>query len=237
MSRRSSAASSAALRRAGLQDRILYLVLTKGVPIRIDGTGEVNGTVASVDSELTLLYRRMTGEDVAVPGRVNNPYFLGTRDVTQAVPFNRKDFDIYLVTRLDAFTTEEAIALVDKGSAPVTEGRIVLDQQDKLGNRTGEDWLEAAADRLKAQGNADRVVLDTTVKGVRDVSPVLGYYSWGSNDPRNRTRKYNMGFVPGSLAAHIRQQRRPHVPRAARRRGCPTAIRTGRPGSQGHRSR
>ena len=41
-------------------DRILYIVLTKDVPIRISGTGGRSGTNASVDSELTLLYRRRT---------------------------------------------------------------------------------------------------------------------------------------------------------------------------------
>src|SRR5512146_641555 len=38
------------------QDRILYIVLTKGIPIRVTGTTGQDGTVASVDSEITLLY-------------------------------------------------------------------------------------------------------------------------------------------------------------------------------------
>jgi hypothetical protein len=41
-----------------MHDRILYIVLTKDVPIRLIGTSERNGTRSSVDSELTLLYRR-----------------------------------------------------------------------------------------------------------------------------------------------------------------------------------
>ena len=44
-----------------LHDRILYIVLTKGLPVRIAGTPGPQGSIASVDSELTLLYRRMTG--------------------------------------------------------------------------------------------------------------------------------------------------------------------------------
>ena len=68
---------AAAIRRAGLQDRILYLVLTKGVPMRIAGTTGLNGTLSSVDAELTLLYRRMTGEAVPLAGKIDNPYFLG----------------------------------------------------------------------------------------------------------------------------------------------------------------
>jgi uncharacterized protein (TIGR03790 family) len=191
----------AALARAGLQDRILYIVLTKGIPLRVNGTAQATGTVASVDSELTLLYRRMTGAVVPPAGRIDNPYFLGTREPAKAPPFTHRNFDIYLVTRLDAFTVEDVIGLIDAGSAPTKDGRIVLDQQDKLVNRQGEDWLEAAAKRLEAQGEGERVVLETTTKGARGIKPVLGYYSWGSNDPRNRVRNVEMGFVPGSVAA------------------------------------
>jgi uncharacterized protein (TIGR03790 family) len=64
---------ASAISRARLQDRILYLVLTKGVPLRIVGTPGRDGTEASVDSELTLLYRRMTGQNVPVRGPVENP--------------------------------------------------------------------------------------------------------------------------------------------------------------------
>jgi uncharacterized protein (TIGR03790 family) len=190
-----------ALARARLQDRILYIVLTKGVPLRIAGTEGLDGTVSSVDSELTLLYRKMVGQSIATRGRINNPYYLGAKEPSAAQPFTRRDYDIYLVTRLDAFTVDEAIALIDKASAPSLEGKIVLDQQDKLINRQGEDWLANAAVRLKAAGLGDRVQLDTTVEGVRNVKPVIGYYSWGSNDPRNRVRSAGMGFVPGSIAA------------------------------------
>jgi uncharacterized protein (TIGR03790 family) len=192
---------AAALSRSGLRDRVLYVVLTKGIPLRVEGTAAQNGTVASVDSELTLLYRRMVGTAVPVPGRVDNPYFLGDASVAEWRPFSRREHDIYLVTRLDAFTEQEAIQLVDRGMAPVTDGRIVLDMQARLVNRTGEDWLEEAAARLRAGGHAERVLLENTPQGVRDIAPVIGYYSWGSNDPRNRVRSFGMGFVPGSLAA------------------------------------
>jgi len=190
-----------ALARQRLEDRILYIVLTKGIPLRINGTGGVNGTVASVDSELTLLYRRMTGQQIPPAGRVNNPYYLGAKEVRDASRFTHREQDIYLVSRLDAFTVEEALALVDKAKSAGSEGKFVLDQRAALVNRTGEDWLEVAAKRLEAQGMGDRVMLDSSPQGVRNVPNVLGYYSWGSNDPRNRVRTFGMGFVPGSLAA------------------------------------
>jgi len=190
-----------ALERQRLQDRILYIVLTKGIPLRINGIGGVTGTVASVDSELTLLYRRMTGQQVSPAGRVNNPYYLGAKEVQEAHRFTHREQDIYLVSRLDAFTVDEALALVDKAKMAGSQGKFVLDQRAALVNRTGEDWLELAAKRLEAQGMDDRVMLDSSPQGVRNVPNVLGYYSWGSNDPRNRVRTFGLGFVPGSLAA------------------------------------
>ena len=44
-----------------MHDRIFYIVLTKGIPLRISGSGGRAGTAASVDSELTLLYRKLVG--------------------------------------------------------------------------------------------------------------------------------------------------------------------------------
>ena len=192
---------SVAINKANLQDRILYLVLTKGIPLRIAGTFGQDGTVGSVDSELTLLYRRMTGDAVSSRGRVDNPYFLGTKPVSEARLFTHRDLDIFLVSRLDAFTVDEAKALVDRAGRTAREGRIVLDQRDALVNRLGEDWLGLAAEHLNKAGQGERVVLEATPKPARDVSPVMGYFSWGSTDPQNRTRKFQMDFVPGAIGA------------------------------------
>ena len=190
-----------ALTKGNLQDRILYIVLTKDVPLRILGTGGQDGTVASVDSELALLYRRMTGRVVSTRGRVDNPYFLGTQPISSAKPFSHREHDIYLVSRLDAVTVEEAKALVDRAGQTAREGRIVLDQRDALVNRLGEDWLGLAAQHLIKDGQGERVLLETTPKAARDVSPVMGYFSWGSTDPQNRVRTVKMDFVPGAIAA------------------------------------
>jgi len=194
-------AIAAALTTRNLQDRILYLVLTKGIPLRVAGTNGVQGSTASVDSELTLLYRRLTGQNAPIPGRIDNPYFLGTRSIDEARLFSHREQDIYLVARIDAFTVEEALALIDKATAATSDGRVVLDERDALIDHVADDWLSDAAARLSARGAGDRVVLEKTVKPVSDVQQVIGYYSWGSNDPQNRRRKVQMGFVPGALAA------------------------------------
>ena len=191
----------AAIARAGLQDRILYLVLTKGVPLRIAGTAGSNGTSGSVDSELTLLYRRMTGQPVPAVGRVDNPYFLKSSDPAQRLPFTHREHDIYLVTRLDGFTEQDVIALIDRAAAPSTEGHIVLDGRDPFVNRVAESWLEAAAKRLAERGQGSRVILDATPRPARTAAPVLGFYSWGSIDPQNRARVSGLVFAPGALAA------------------------------------
>jgi hypothetical protein len=86
------------------------------------------------------------------------------------------------VTRLDGYTVDDVLKLIDHGSNPVTEGRVVLDQRASwlaLGNA----WLKAAADRLADAGLGDRVLLEATGKVVTNEPSVIGYYSWGSNDP------------------------------------------------------
>ena len=191
-----------ALRRGALQDRILYLVLTKGLPLRIDGTGGQEGTVTSVDSELTLLYRRMTGRAVIARGRIANPYYLGARPLTEARTFTHREHDIYLVTRLTGFTVEDTLRLIDRGLKPQNDGRFVLDQRAGLFNTPlGDRELGEAARRLAEQGLTDRVILEDTTNPARDVENVLGYYGWGSNDPENRVRRTGLRFAPGALAA------------------------------------
>jgi uncharacterized protein (TIGR03790 family) len=189
------------LARAGAQDRILYIVLTKGVPLRIAGQGGGRTTtIASVDSELTLLYRRMTGQAVSPNGNVPNPYFLGDGQPAGARRFSHVAHDIFLVTRLDGFSTADVKALIDRGMTPSTAGRVVLDQRAGVTDKPNE-WLAAAAKKLEAQGQGDRVVLEQTSRLAEGQKDVLGYYSWGSNDPSFTSRAPAVGFAPGALAA------------------------------------
>ena len=85
------------LKKNGLQEKVLYIVTTLGVPLKIRGAG--SGMMAensSVDSELTLLYSKLKGATVSsAPGMVPNPLFM-KRDE----PFQHPRFPIYLVTRL-----------------------------------------------------------------------------------------------------------------------------------------
>ena len=187
------------LTRSFAQDRILYIVLTKGIPIRIGGTSGQDGTSASVDSELALLYRRMLGLSIPIAGLVSNPYFLGAAPVAQAKQFSHSDQDIYLVSRLDGYNLAEIRALIDRGSAPSKEGKILLDAKGSPSEK-GDGWLQEAADLLGKAGFKDRVILEATGKVLTNVKQVLGYYSWGSNDKAIRIRHFGLEFVPGALA-------------------------------------
>jgi uncharacterized protein (TIGR03790 family) len=186
------------------QDRILYIVLTKDVPLRIAGTEGQNGTVASVDSELTLLYRKQSGFAIPAAGQVKNPYFAGDAPIATAKPFTHRFQDLYLVTRLDGYTVADVKALIDRGVAPSQDGRILLDGRLELATSPGNRWLMTAAAALKKLPDmGDRVVLDTSVKILRDESSVLGYYSWGSNDRTEFARHLGLQFVPGAIGGEF----------------------------------
>lgn len=186
----------------GLQDRILYVVLVKGVPLRINGTTGRDGTVASVDSELALLYRRMTGAVVPLTGAEPNPYYLGEQPIAAARPFSRRAFDTYLVTRLDGYTATDVRSLIARGAAPAPRGLIVFDQKPPLDQPGVNRWLQEAANRLGAAGQGDRVVLEATSRAAAPAADVLGYASWGSNDPAV-ARVPPFSFVPGALAVQF----------------------------------
>ena len=184
-----------------LQDRILYIVLTKGIPLRVLGTHGPDGSMASVDSELTVLYRKLLGVSIPPGGRVPNPYFRGEDGSDNAKPFSRRDHDIYLVTRLDGFSVDDVLRLIERAGAPAAAGTIVLDQKgDAGGQRPPDTWLEAAADKLShGKPPGVRVQIGTVAPVTRD--PILGYYSVGSDDPLIKTRTPGYKWAAGAIAA------------------------------------
>lgn len=182
-----------------LHDQILYLVLTKGTPLRVEGTEGLNGTVASVDSELTLLYRQMAGAAFPAIGRLDNPLFLGDKPLRGAKRFSHLDSDLYLLTRLDGFSVADVKALIDRGVKPVKDGQIVLDQRGLGVDRGGDAWLQEASDRLTNERPGTRVHLDTTRAVANVEGPVVGYFSWGSNDAANQRRAMGLSFVNGAI--------------------------------------
>ena len=188
------------IRRHAMHDQIFYIVLTKGVALRISGSSGRGGTAASVDSELTLLYRKLLGTRLPTVGPQPNPFHRSVGATTVRGPFSHADQDVYLVSRLDGFTEADVIALIDNGSKATSAGDFVLDSKGQNSAETPELWLKATADALAAAGLEQRVVLESTAGSLPGRRNVLGYASWGSNDPAIRTRRLGLGFVPGALA-------------------------------------
>jgi uncharacterized protein (TIGR03790 family) len=193
---------SRAFMAAGLHDRILYIVLTRGVPLRITGTAGQRGTSASVDSELTLLYRRMTGRPAPAAGTIDNPYF-SEAPGKAALPFDRKAHDVYLVTRLDGLSADDVVQLIDRGIAAEAAGAIVFDQRGDPRAAMGDRWMREAADALGTSDPTRQVVVEDTLRAASITTSTMGLFAWGSADPAYREGPLTVPFTPGSIAATI----------------------------------
>lgn len=184
------------LTKGSLQDRILYIVLTKGVPLKIKPTERDDQ--ASVDSELTLAYPDMLGVPRVLKGGSPNPYF-SLSSMGKFQRFSHRGFQMYLVTRLDGYDLDDVRALIDRGLSPSRQGRFVLDLSYD-DNATGNNWLREAAAKLKAAGVPEsRIRLETTAALLTGEKEVLGYAGWGSNDRSNHSRVLNNTWVNGAL--------------------------------------
>jgi uncharacterized protein (TIGR03790 family) len=187
------AAVAACLKSRDLKDRILYIVTTKGVPLKIAGSGGRRGDAASVDSELTLLYQRLGGQSPSTAGPARNPFFGRLTD-----RFEHPAFPIYLVTRLDGYTFDDVRGIIDRSLQARNRGFFVIDLSSG-GNDEGNLWLRAAANALPA----GRVLLEQSRAVVYEAKDVIGYAAWGSNDDqRQKEGRRQLGFrwLPGAIA-------------------------------------
>jgi uncharacterized protein (TIGR03790 family) len=184
---------AACLNRNQLTEQILYIATTAGLPLRIEGVMAIDGDIASIDSELTLLYAdRKQGQPHPLKGGVPNPLF-GKR----TAKFTHADFPIYLVTRLAAYDFEGVKASIDACLQATNRGKFVLDLDNS--GKEGDTWLRQAAALLPQE----RVVFDNSAKVVYDQTDVIGYASWGSNDPNRHRRFLGFRWLPGSIATEF----------------------------------
>lgn len=186
-----SAPISRCLLRNRLQESVLYIVTTAGVPLVIADAKTAD--VASVDSELTLLYSDLRGRKHPTAGPLPNPFFRRTEQ-----PFRHPDFPIYLVTRLEAYNFEEIKGIIDRALVARNTGKFVIDMRDGS-DEPGNDWLRAAAAALPR----DRVILDETTAVLKGITNVIGYASWGSNDHNRKERFSGFRWLPGGIATEF----------------------------------
>ena len=182
------------LRSHRLEEKILYIATTLGVPLKIKATGECMVTEsAAVDSELTLLYGKLRGAKFRTPGLVPNPFFRQMQ-----ARFEHPRFPIYLVTRLAAYDFAEVRAMIDRSLDARNRGKFVFDLKAGGGDGANE-WLREAAHALPA----GRVVLDETAAVLYNERDVIGYAGWGSNDRDRKQRMLGFTWLPGAIAAEF----------------------------------
>jgi len=177
------------LRAGRLQEKILYIVTTSGVPLKIRGHGGLAGDAAAVDSELALLYSDMHGRPHSLAAGISNPFFGKIR-----LPFRHPDFPIYLVTRLAGYDLADIKAVIDRALLARNRGKFVIDVQ-RGGDAVGDRWLREAAQAIPR----DRVVLDDSPGVLYNQTDVIAYASWGSNDANRKQRHLGFHWLPGAI--------------------------------------
>lgn len=188
--------------------RISYLVVCRGVPLRImhdpqlyaPNTPLTNREIfrtnaGAVDAELALLARPGYPVNAFVP----NPLF---RD-DQVTDLERAQ--VVKVSRLDGPTAEDAMGLVDRAVEVERTGLLGRAYIDIGGNhKDGERWLEAAARELDELGfdlDVDRKS-STIPATARFDSPVL-YFGWYAGRYNGPFALPGFRFPPGAVALHI----------------------------------
>lgn len=206
----------------GKHVEIDFIVLTKGIPIRLTGapTGLGNDR-PSLDSTLACLgYDKIKDAKPYIvaeanwkgKGWVNRFWNSGER-------FNHAKFGGYLVTRLDGYDVIDAKALTAyavQSEKVAPTGQFLIDVAKghglgdinkvplaaPAGDMAYNDFdadLMVAADQLKRK-NA-RVLLDNTEEFIGKKGELIGYASWGSNDPKFVADNYHsLRFDPGAVA-------------------------------------
>jgi uncharacterized protein (TIGR03790 family) len=165
-----------------------YIVLTKGIPIRIHGTS-LNGL--STDG----LIATMEIPDLRSPAR--NPYYASTER------FSHERFAIYLVTRLDGYTRADCLRLVDSAlAATPLKGMFLLHTgpgHNDGGYRIVNESMKNTAKLLRAKGLDATCTTDDAFPG--DKGALAGYFSWGSNDGKFDKAAYRATrFADGAIA-------------------------------------
>jgi uncharacterized protein (TIGR03790 family) len=156
---------------------INFIVLTKGVPIRIDGgvtgsrdEGTTGNLQASVDSYLAAIdYPSIAGAvKIKITGSGATGYVWLNRYWKATAPFTHAAFGGYLVTRLDGYTQADATALVTRALAARANGDPRADGNEKV-----------LLDVQPGFGIGDKTVQPLTVTG--DIPDESDYGSWNAD--------------------------------------------------------
>lgn len=175
---------------ASCPNRIDFIVLTKGTPIRLD---DAKG--CSVDSKIA----GMNLSSASLEGQTasKNPFF------NAEGAFDSSKYGAFLVCRLDGYTVQDAEKLVDDSIlAKPEKGPFFFDTGAGAGTGSYGDLhrlLIEASSVLRARGFDAQT--DQTAVFVAPREALAGYASWGSNDQHFVLDKYrSLKFKPGAIA-------------------------------------
>lgn len=155
-----------------------YLVSTKGIPLRISG----GDNKASFDQEFSLLggpFNSSIGSDYWFT------HGYGPLADGQMKAFSREGYGFFLVTRLTGYTVETALGLIEKANNSLGQRGIFA--LDLATNRNGSGYKfwndDLYTTQLELNGSLGLpTVFDETSEFLTNISNVMGYASWGSND-------------------------------------------------------
>ena len=155
-----------------------YLVTSKGMPLRVNG----GQNKASFDQEFALLGGSYNS---SIGGDYWSTHSYGPLSGGDFESFSRQKHGFYLVTRLTGYTVETALNLIEKANNSLGQsGTYVLDlatNRNGSGYKFWNDDLYTANTTLQELYNQS-VYFDEETGFVTNVSNVMGYASWGSND-------------------------------------------------------
>jgi len=193
--------------KTGLSRKIQFIVTTHGVPLRITadrhppkGQHDYSSDQASVDSELCLL-----GRVHARCGPIPNRY------LHREEPFDSQRFGMFLVTRLDAASSEVVMRMVDAGLAVEgsrslsARGAAYFDldpERNRRGARIDESILANRRYLALDKRLAGRIRVEETAREfdqpdeVKDVFLYLGWHS-------NRYLPEVFSWMPGAVGVHF----------------------------------
>lgn len=196
-------------RYAFVSHRISYLVVCRGVPLRIGNDPVLlaaqkatrpimeifNKNEAAVDAELSLLAQSNT----AITAFVGNPLFANEH------PTRLDEETIVKVSRLDGPTAASARNLVESALTAERQGlagRYYVDLQGPVAE--GDEWLESTRVQLVDlgfDGEAERTPA-TLGAAARFDAPVF-YFGWYRGDFAGPMAAEGFRFPPGAVALHI----------------------------------
>ncbi|MBS1721968.1 MAG: TIGR03790 family protein [Armatimonadetes bacterium] len=211
--------------------KVDFIVLTKGVPIRLtDAPFGMANKQPSLDSALaaTGYAERKDVVKVVLSDSAFSGKCWVNRFWNSTERFSHEKFGGYLVTRLDGYTTEEAKMLVTYAveseksrptgkffidvaeghgigdvkqvpQNPVADGKLDLHVINEMAYNDWDADMVVAGQRLAAKGVPLQV--DRTDVFVGRMGDLMGYCSWGSNDPKFDAKAYSLiRFAPGGIA-------------------------------------